>query len=119
MNVFERIEAQQKGHEDTDIWMVGEQLKGICRAEPRSAELIEADLEQEGMGLKEAAAKIKAYADEQHKKKHGSCICVPPAVAERILRAFYGLPGGTDAAAPAAVPATVAQPDVLDLASFF
>ena len=30
MTVFEKIEAQQKGLEDTAIWMVGEQLKDIC-----------------------------------------------------------------------------------------
>lgn len=31
MTVFEKIEAQQKGYENTSAWMVGEQLKDIIR----------------------------------------------------------------------------------------
>lgn len=83
-----KIEAQQKGIEGTAPWMVGEQLKDICRREPDSAELITQDLENEGMSLVEAEKKIKAYAD-QHKK--GSFACVTPDVADGILRKFYGL----------------------------
>lgn len=33
MNVFEMITAQQKGKENTAAWMVGEQLKEICRSD--------------------------------------------------------------------------------------
>ena len=46
MTVFEKIEAQQKGLEDTAIWMVGEQLKDICSREPDSAKLVAEDLEK-------------------------------------------------------------------------
>lgn len=94
MNVFEKIEAQQaKEAGRTDASMVGEQLKDICRAEPRSAELIEKDLDVKEMSLKAAAAKIKAFAD---KHKTGNFACVTPAEAEGILRDFYGLGERTD-----------------------
>lgn len=87
--VFEKIEAQQaKENGRTDAWMVGEQLKDICRAEPRSAELIDKDLDIPEMSIRKAAGKIKAYADSH---KTGSFACVTPAEADRILREFYGL----------------------------
>ena len=87
--VFEKIEAQQaKEAGRTDAWMVGEQLKDICRAEPRSAELVDKDLDVKEMSIKAAARKIKAYADSH---KTGSFACVTPAEADRILREFYGL----------------------------
>lgn len=72
MNVLERIEAQQKGKEGQPAFMVGEQLKDICRREPESAELVEQDLE--AVTLEDVAAKIKARADEIHNKEKGSCV---------------------------------------------
>ena len=89
MTVFEKIEALQKGIENTAPWMVGEQLKDICRREPNCAELVEKDLDVKGMGLSDCEKQIKAWAD---KNKKGSCCCVPPNVAEDIIRKFYGLP---------------------------
>lgn len=89
MDVFEKISALQKGKENTAPWMVGEQLKDICRREPECAELVEKDLDVKGMGLEDCEKKIKAYADG-HKK--GNCAVVPPNVAEEIIRKFYGLP---------------------------
>lgn len=89
------IEAQQaEAAPRSPQWMVGEQLKDICRREPGSAALIAQDLEREGMGITAAEKKIKAFAD-QHKT--GNFACVTPAEAERILRAFYGLPDPGDA----------------------
>lgn len=89
MDVFEKIEKLQAAESvRTDAWMVGEQLKDICRAEPRSAALIEKDLDVKEMDLRSAAKKIKAYADGH---RTGSFACVTPAEAERILREFYGL----------------------------
>ena len=64
--VIEKITAMQAGLEGTPEWMVGEQLKEIC-ADLDCAGLVEQDLAGDGMGLKECAAKIKAYADEQRK----------------------------------------------------
>lgn len=90
MDVFEKITAQQKGIENTAPWMVGEQLKDICRREPECAELVEKDLDVKGMSLADCEKKIKAYADSHKKDKFA---CVPPNVAEEIIRKFYGLPG--------------------------
>lgn len=94
MNAIEKIEAQQIGLENTPAWMAGEQLKDIIRREPWNEELLAQDLEVKEMSLQKAAAQIKAYADKQPRK--GNCVCVPPNVAEKILREFYGL----QAAAP-------------------
>ena len=94
---IQAIEAQQaKMKERSPQWMVGEQLKDICQREPRSAELIVHDLENESMSITEAEKKIKAYAD---KHKTGNFSCVTPAEADSILREFYGLPAAADALA--------------------
>lgn len=88
------IEAQQaKVQARSPQWMVGEQLKDICRQEPRSAELIAQDLQVEAMSITEAEKKIKAFAD---KNKTGGFACVTPAESDRILREFYGLPAATE-----------------------
>lgn len=93
-------EQQSKVKERSPQWMVGEQLKEICRREPASAELIAQDLENEKMSITEAERQIKAFAD---KHKTGSFSCVTPMEADRILREFYGLPTrGSETAAPAA-----------------
>lgn len=116
MTVFEIIEAQQAGQEGSPAWMVGEQLKEICWAEPHSAELLAEDLADESMGLTVAAGKIKAWADKQ--KRTGNCVCVPPNVAEGILREFYGLPGREEKQ-PVMQVKPSDGPELLDLASFF
>lgn len=86
------LEAQQaKVKPHSPQWMVGEQLKDICRMEPKSAELIAQDLENEAMSITEAEKKIKAFSDS-HKEKRATCFCVTPVEAENILREFYGLP---------------------------
>ena len=105
------IEAQQaKVTARSPQWMVGEQLKDICRREPRSAELIAQDLKNEAMSIAEAEKKIKALA-----KKHGGG--VSGIEADQILREFYGLPA---AGSPAPVPAPdQAGDNVLRLEDFF
>jgi len=103
MTVFEKIEAQQKGKENTAAWMVGEHLQDICRSDPHCADLVAQDLENASMSIVEAEKKIKAYADKQ--KRTGNCVCVPPNVAEKIIREFYGLPEAPSAVTPDA-PAT-------------
>lgn len=90
--LMEKIASQQQGKENTDVFMVGEQLKDICRHNTRASELVLADLELEDMSLKGCAAEIKKEADRLHKEKKGSCICIPPNVAEGIIKKFYGLP---------------------------
>ena len=89
MNVFEKIELQQKGKENTAPWMVGEQLKDICRRESAAAELVEKDLDIKEMSLEACEKKIRAWADAHRK---GNCAVVPPNVAEGIIRKFYGIP---------------------------
>ena len=105
--VEQMIAEQQKGFEYTDVYTVGEQLK-------------EEDLKNKSMSLEAAANKIKAWADEQHRKggaNRRNAVGVPGSVAEKILREFYGLPDAMpeDQTEPAAEPAA----PVLDLASFF
>ena len=94
---LEKITAQQP-KERTPVWMVGEQLKDILRAEPPLAELVAQDLDVAGMSLAECEKKIKAFAD-QHKT--GSFSCVIPSEAERIIREFYGLPARGETPEPA------------------
>ncbi|MGM9626928.1 MAG: hypothetical protein ACI3V4_02375 [Faecousia sp.] len=114
MSVYEKIEAQQKGHENTDIWMVGQQLKDILRGDPTMEEIVDKDLDGKDMSLASAARKIKAWADEQHKTARGNCVCVPPNVAEGIIREFYGLPGCVASEKQPTAPA----PDEDDLPDF-
>lgn len=116
MTVFEKIEAQQKGQENTDIWMVGQQLKDILRGNSTLEEIVDKDLDVKEMSLANAAKKIQEWADTQHKKVKGPCVCVPPNVAEGIIREFYGLPG----AGAAEAPADPAEPedDFLDFEDF-
>lgn len=115
MTVFEKIEAQQKEKEESAAWMVGEQLKEICRTDPHCADIISADLDNKEMSIVAAERKIKAWADAKNKKGKGNCVCVPPNVAEGILRNFYGLP-----TADAVTPAEAVKPttEILDLADF-
>lgn len=110
MTVFEKIEAQQKGKENTAAWMVGEQLKDICRADENCAEILDKDLDIPEMSIDKAERKIKEYADTQ--RKTGNCVCVPPNKAEEIIRKFYGLPEAT-----AEKPKPKSKP-ILDLKSF-
>lgn len=116
MTVFEKIEAQQKGKEDTPAWMVGEQLKDICRNDPCCAELILQDLDNGDMSIDKAERKIKAYADKQ--KRVGNCACVPPNVAEKIIREFYGLPEAGAQVQPKSSEADFSELPSLDLLSF-
>lgn len=117
MSAIEKITELQKGIENTPAWMVGEQLKDICREEPDSAELVEKDLEGKGMGLTDCAAKIKAWADKQ--KRTGNCVCVPPQVAEGIIREFYGLPGKSERTPADDLIARAQEDDgMLDLSAF-
>ena len=107
---IEKITAQQP-KERTAVWMVGEQLKDILRGEPRLAELVVQDLEQEGLTLANCEKKIKEFAD---KHKTGNFACVIPSEAEQIIREFYGLGEvGERREEPAAMPG------VINLADFF
>ena len=88
---IEKIAKQQEGKENTAAYMVGEQLKDIIRGNEQAAELVIGDLENPDMSIEKCERKIKAYADEQKKKGNSNCVCVPPNVAEGIIRKFYGI----------------------------
>lgn len=94
-----QIEKQQKGKENTAVFMVGEQLKDIIADDERLAELVLQDLQNPDMSLVKCEAKIHARADELHKKNGGNCACVNPKDAENIIREFYGLHKTTASAA--------------------
>lgn len=118
MSAIEKIRAQQeKCGETTPEYMVGEQLIEIMQQTRGAEELLDADLDNQDMSLQKAAGKIKAWADAHRSGKN--CVCVPPKVADGILREFYGLPGAE--AAPEPAPAPTAEPtasgviDLLDL----
>lgn len=99
------IEAQQPKKKSA-AWMVGEQLKGMVRAEPGVAALLNADLAGKGMTLDDAEEKI---AERAKQNKVGNCGVVTPAEAEEILRSFYGLPPKGAAAVDAVKKAATAQ----------
>lgn len=110
------IEKQQPKTKSA-VWMVGEQLKDMVRAEPGIAALLTADLAGKGMGLADAEQQIAAAAK---KNKVGNCGVVTPAEAEDILRSFYGLPPRGAAQEPEARDeAKFAAPEgMLDLSAF-
>lgn len=87
------IEKQQEGCNRDAAWMIGEQLKDICRREEGSAELLLEDLKNKAMALTAAEKKIAERAKQNRK---GHCGCVTPWEAEEILRDFYGLGGAVE-----------------------
>lgn len=90
--VIEKIEVQQKAFkEGHPAITVGEQLKDICRAIPAVAEIVMQDLDVANMNIDNCEKKIKALADERHKKNGGSFAFVSPLEAEKIIKEFYGI----------------------------
>ena len=113
LEAVRRIEEQQaKAETYSTVWMVGEQLKDILRAEPQYADLIAQDLENAEMGIAGYEEKIRARADELHRTMKSRGVGVSPREAEKIIRKFYGLPDSE--AAESAAPE-----GVIDLGSFF
>lgn len=111
MNAIKKIEAQQAKLVETDpAWMVGEQLKDICRADMHCEKIVSEDLDNEAMSLKKAAEKLRKYADANH--GNSKCFCITPKVADGIIREFYGLPEGGEPAEEAPTS------DFVDLSAF-
>ena len=115
--VVQKIDLQQKGKEGTAVYGVGEQLKDICRTTPGAAELVLRDLDVEEMSIDKCEKKIKERADELHKKKGGSSVCVTPAEADGIIRKFYGIPDNSPDNGQAVTEEKI-KPDIIDLESF-
>ena len=88
--LHELIAEQQKGHENEPRHTIGEQLKDIAAREPNCAEILVQDLTITGMDLAAAEKMLQEYAD----KHRGSAraYCIPPTLAEKLLRDFYKLP---------------------------
>ena len=111
MSLQSAIDAitRQQPKQRTDVWMVGEQIKDMLRANPQWADMVEADLKNKEQSLEAVAKKIRALAK---KNKTGDFGCVTPAEAERIIRETYCIPE------QGAGPAPVAD-NVIDLEAFF
>ena len=108
------IRGQQKGKEALPEYTVGEQLLDMARHQPEIAELLEQDLAVKEMDLTAAAAKLKEYADKNH--KGAKCFCVTPTVAEKIFREFYHLPEADQSGERSAESGDAAP--IIDLADF-
>ncbi len=90
---IEMIRQQQKGLKPTDAaYMIGMQLIDMIRKDSRIEPIMEEDLQNEKMGLEACSAALKVRADEIHKTVKGSCVCITPDEAEKVIRRFYGLP---------------------------
>jgi len=100
---------QQQPKQRTDVWMVGEQLKDMLRANPQWADMVERDLKNKEQSLEAVAKKIRELAK---KNKTGNFGCVTPAEAEKIIRETYGIPEEGAGPAPAA-------DSVINLEEFF
>ena len=113
---IKKITAHQP-KQRTAVWIVGEQLKDMLRAEPELAEIVMQDLDVEAMSLANCEKKIKAFAD---KNKTGNFACVIPSEAERIIREFYGLPAKGEKPEPQTKEEPAAVSDgLIDLSAFF
>lgn len=111
------IESQQKGKENTDVFMVGEQLKDMGAESDHNAEILLQDIAMKEMNLVAAAAKLKDYADKNH--KNAKCFCITPIVADGILREFYGIEAREGGQSRTPVPTeSAAQGGFIDLESF-
>lgn len=115
---LDKITAQQATYRHGSApWCVGEQLKDILRAQPETAELVVHDLDQAGMSLDDCEKKIADFANDRRQGNVGFC---GPADADRIIRAFYGLPEAPAAPSPtfAAVSSAAPKRKIIRLADF-
>lgn len=88
------IAEQQKGHGNEPRFVIGEQLKEMAQRDPLCAELLARDLKIKEMNLAAAEKRFSEYAGKNRGK--ANVFCVTPAVAEKLLREFYGLPAPGD-----------------------
>ncbi len=81
-------EQQAKAPERSQIRLIGEQLKDICRTTPNAAALVVNDLAVPEMSLEHLKKKFDAFAKS---KKAGNESCIFPDEADTIIREFYGI----------------------------
>lgn len=91
-DVRAEIKAQMKKVDEySPVYTLGMQLMDILDELPEAAsEVVLADLRGKGMTIADCEKKIKAKADEIHKKRGGN-VAIPPHIAEGIIREFYGI----------------------------
>lgn len=119
MDVFERItELQGEFNPDSIPYMIGEQLKDICRNDPACGPILLEDLENPDMGL--AAADKKLYDHGKTLAKGRGGVGISPRAAEKVLREFYGLPDAGEApkAQPVKAAPALSGPFSLNLDDF-
>ena len=118
MNKAEELirNQQSKLRQGEPAYTVGLQLLDMMAEDDRIAQILAEDLQNDGMNLEKCAAALKTHADEIHKKNGGSCVCVTPDEAGKIIRKFYGLPDPEERGA-AGTPE--ADADFISLEDFF
>lgn len=91
-DVRAEIKAQmEKVDEYSPAYTVGLQLMDILEELPGAAsEVVLADLRGKGMTIEDCEKRIKAKADEIHKKRGGH-VAIGPHAADKIIREFYGI----------------------------
>lgn len=110
--IIRKITEQQKGYKPTSpVFCVGEQLKGICSANPKARELVNRDLDIKEMSIAKCEEKIGDFAI-----KNGGC--TPPNEAHRIICEFYGIPLGNSQMQISPSPSPSTEKKHIDLASF-
>lgn len=70
--------------------IVGMQLQDILRSCPGAATIVLQDMQGKGFSLTECEKKIKAKADEIHKKRGGN-VGMDGRMTDMIIREFYGI----------------------------
>ena len=70
--------------------IVGMQLQDILRSCPGAAAIVLQDMQGKGFSLTDCEKKIKAKADEIHKKRGGN-VGVDGRMTDMIIREFYGI----------------------------
>lgn len=89
---IEKIKEQQRRESQySPERMLGNQLIGMLMRCPDAAQVVLTDLEGESMSIQHCAAKLKAHADEIHKKEKGNVVAISPEEAAKIIADFYGI----------------------------
>lgn len=119
MEIFERItDLQGEFNPDSIPYMIGEQLKDICRRDPACEQILLEDLQNPDMGLAAADKKLYEYGKTLAKGRGG--VGISPRAAEKVLREFYGLPeaGAEGKSKPVQAEKAPSGPFSLDLSAF-
>ncbi|MEG2769320.1 MAG: hypothetical protein RR902_00715 [Oscillospiraceae bacterium] len=82
----------EKAGEYSTIKMVGEQIKEIAGKNENIAKVICEDIEQNEKAIIECEKKISDFARNH---KTGNSACVPPKVAEGIIKEHFGIAEAT------------------------